>query len=508
MAEQPLLPHQTGAAARRSAPVTALSPHEILSDLRHELRTPINTIVGYSEMWLDDALVRNDASLSRDLGKLLTAGHQLHSLINDILDPSKHDIAGDFDLRGVGVVLRHAFRMPAYAILGYSTMLAENLDPGMAPAAEFLTDLRRIEQETQRLLAQADAVANNGQFPSGEVFVASEMLLEQMESVMAKFRAASPSRAALTVTQGKILIVEDDAANGDVLARQLKRLGYTVTIAQDGVSALEMIAGQEFDLVLLDILMPVMSGIEMLKSLRCAFNITDLPVIMVTARDESDQIVRALECGANDYVTKPFTLPVVTARIRTQLLLKYVAREQEMANRKLEALALLDALTQVANRRCFDQTFDREWRRAQRNNTPLSLIMLDIDCFKRYNDTCGHEAGDAVLCRVAATVSQSVARGGDMTFRYGGEEFVVLLPGCLADGARMIAERIRAGIYSAEIPHPASSVAPYVTVSVGAATVIDTNAMKPTELFHCADQAMYLAKSCGRNCVYHADGDE
>jgi diguanylate cyclase (GGDEF)-like protein len=284
----------------------------------------------------------------------------------------------------------------------------------------------------------------------------------------------------------------------------MRSLGYYVSAAPEGVTALDYLARREFDLVLLDVVMPLMSGVEVLKCIRCTYSVTDLPVIMITARDESDDIVHALESGANDYLTKPFALPVVSARVRTQLMLKRMVGELEKANLKLETLSLRDALTQVANRRSFDESFEREKRRVQRNGRSLTLLILDIDYFKKYNDTYGHKAGDVTLRRVAETIVESLGRASDMAFRYGGEEFVALLPHCDEKGARIVAERIRTAIERLAIPHAGSSAGPCLTVSIGAATTASSSDEELAALFDNADGMLYRAKDEGRNrvCYY------
>lgn len=477
-----------------------LTSPEMLSILRHELRTPINAIIGYSEMWLEEDSVKETPSIHADIEKMLQAGRQLQSLVSDILDPARFDLSAGLDVRGLGVVLRHAFRMPACAVLGYNTVLAESAD--VASRIQLHADLGRIEAATHDLLAQAEALATSGRLPERrQGRDPAAPLHDHVRAMATRFRSAGRQRAMLpAVESGRILVVDDNEYNSDPLSRGLQRLGYSVAVASDGITALRLIEQQDFDLVLLDVVMPVMNGLEVLKCLRCTYSVTALPVIMITARDEIDDIVLALENGANDYLAKPFALPVVVARVRTQLLLKQMIGELEHANHKLETLSLRDELTQLANRRSFDDAFSREKRRAQREGKPLSLALVDIDYFKNYNDTFGHEAGDATLRRVANAIAHSVGRGSDVAFRYGGEEFAVLLPDTDAEGALRVAERIRETVECLAIPS-AGSAAACVTVSIGVATAMPSSAEQLATLFEHADQALYRAKSEGRNSV-------
>ena len=287
----------------------------------------------------------------------------------------------------------------------------------------------------------------------------------------------------------------------DVLTRRLERLGYTVTAAADGRQALELIARQPFDVVLLDIKMPGLTGFQVLQAIRRIHSVTDLPVVMVTSSDDSDSIVEALQLGANDYVTKPIDFPVALARIRTHLLLRQMVLALEEANQKLERLSFLDGLTNIANRRRFDEFLQIEWRRAVREAAPLSVILADIDFFKAYNDTYGHEAGDEILKKVAGALAATVNRPADLVARYGGEEFIVALPGTDAAGALVLAERLRAAVEALAVAHSTSRAAAHVTISVGVATTIPERGAAPEALVAAADQALYEAKHDGRNRV-------
>jgi diguanylate cyclase (GGDEF)-like protein len=316
-------------------------------------------------------------------------------------------------------------------------------------------------------------------------------------------RGEHERRAALTwhLDQAALLVVDDDEMTRDMLARRLSRVGYTITTAADGSEALELVAGQQFDMVLLDIKMPGLTGFEVLERLRRTHSVSDLPVIMVTSADDSDSIVEALELGANDYLTKPIDFPVALARIRTQLLLRRMFVALEEAKAKLERLSFLDGLTEVANRRRFDEYLQVEWRRAQRAGSPLSVILVDLDSFKSFNDRYGHEAGDEILRRIARTLDQTVNRPADLVARYGGEEFVVVLPGTDADGARLLAERLRTTVEGLEVVHEGSGTSLRVTISLGVATVVPRRDGSPESVVVAADRALYQAKRDGRNRV-------
>lgn len=291
-----------------------------------------------------------------------------------------------------------------------------------------------------------------------------------------------------------VLIVDDTPTNIQVLA-ELLRMEYRVRVAGSGKVAFELIdkLGPP-DIILLDVMMPEMDGYEVCRRLKQAPETKNVPVIFVTAKSDAVDEEYGLNLGAVDYIAKPFHLPIVAARVRNHINLK-------IKTDLLESQAMLDGLTNIPNRRRFDETLESEWKRAQRTGTPLSLIMADIDFFKRYNDNYGHGVGDDCLKKVAKSLANSIDRPSDMVARYGGEEFVVILPGTDAAGAHAIAERFRSHVEKLHIPHEYSDASKYVTVSVGLACVTPNAEMSQTDLLKLADEMLYQAKESGRNRV-------
>lgn len=299
--------------------------------------------------------------------------------------------------------------------------------------------------------------------------------------------------------KGVFLLVDDDPTNRDILLRRLERSGHRVECAGDGHEALALLEKHAFDLVLLDIVMPGMGGLETLRAIREKHTTLQLPVIMVTVHDDSSEIVRALDMGANDYVTKPVDFPVAMARLRTHLLVKRAMDALEEVNERLHRLATIDSLTGIANRRRFDEVLDSEWKRAIRDAQSIAVLMLDVDHFKSFNDTYGHEFGDTVLKQVAATLNNSV-RPGDFVARYGGEEFAVVLPSTDASAALAVAERMRRAVELAELEHQGKKSG-RVTISIGVASSVARREAAPQPLIAQADGALYAAKHAGRNAV-------
>lgn len=294
----------------------------------------------------------------------------------------------------------------------------------------------------------------------------------------------------------KILVVDDIPSNVHVLSRILKD-DYDIYFATDGEKALDLVQLRMPDLVLLDIMMPGMDGFEVCSRIKSDPATHDIPVIFISAKSEVEDETHGLEVGAIDFITKPISPPIVKARVRNHLLLK---RQTDL----LRSLSFLDGLTGIANRRRFDDTMAREWRRCARSHLPLSLVILDVDHFKAYNDHYGHQAGDECLRVVAEVLSDHVRRPSDLVARYGGEEFVCLLPETYGVGATRVAEGFRAGVAERRIPHVQSPVAPYVTISLGVATVIPSPDGTPEQLAEMADQLLYRAKRTGRNRVQDA----
>ncbi|NWH05915.1 diguanylate cyclase [Desulfobacter latus] len=293
----------------------------------------------------------------------------------------------------------------------------------------------------------------------------------------------------------RILIVDDERYNIKVLS-ELLREEYKIMAAKSGEMALNAVHGPNPpDLILLDVMMPGLTGYEVCRKLKADPRTMHIPVIFVTALDATDEEAKGFELGAVDYIFKPFKPVIVKARVRTHIHLK---RKTDL----LDRLAFIDGLTEISNRRSFDITLEKELRRIARSGAFLSLILADIDFFKKYNDYHGHAQGDTCLRRVAKAVADCASRAADFPARYGGEEFAVILPGTDLDGAITIAEKIRTTVAELNIRHAASTIAGHVTLSLGVATVSGSQEISPVNLIMAADDFLYQAKKSGRNTVF------
>ncbi len=311
-----------------------------------------------------------------------------------------------------------------------------------------------------------------------------------------------------TDRQPKILVVDDISLNVELLRTYLKSSGYAVYEAYDGEEALDMVVKNEPDLILLDIMMPKINGFEVCKRLKSDLKTQFIPIVMVTALQSIEDKVQGIEAGADDFITKPFNKTELLARVKSLLRIKFLHDELEKkikqldeAQKRSQQLAITDGLTGLFNYRYFKEQLAHEINRASRHTLTLSLIMIDIDYFKFYNDTNGHPAGDKVLKQIAKVILNNV-RKIDIAARYGGEEFVVILPETSPESAKIVTEKIRKLVEEEKILHEKKQPNGGLTISLGLASYPnDTD--NGEKLISIADQRLYKAKQGGRNIVVY-----
>jgi diguanylate cyclase (GGDEF)-like protein len=295
--------------------------------------------------------------------------------------------------------------------------------------------------------------------------------------------------------QNSILIIDDEKSNITALTSILN-VEYKVYAVRDSREALVTAEEDMPDVILLDIIMPDLDGYEVLAGLKSSEKTRDIPVIFITGLDSTEAEEKGLALGAADYISKPFHSPIVKLRVHNQIKML----EQY---RMIERLSMLDQLTELPNRRNFEARLRSEWGRAMREQMPISMLMIDIDKFKNYNDTYGHQQGDAALVAVAKTLPEALRRPSDFAARWGGEEFIVLLPNTDQKGALDVAEHLRKLIEELDIPAPDDLITK-VTLSVGIKTQTQDPDCTIDKFLMDADEALYEAKNTGRNriCVY------
>ena len=290
-----------------------------------------------------------------------------------------------------------------------------------------------------------------------------------------------------------ILVIDDDPAMAGFLAFMLNDKGQIIS-ATSGESGLGRARVSRPDLILLDVSMEGMDGFEVCRQLKADPVTSSIPVLFVTAGDDEEIEVHALELGAADFIVKPLRPAIVRARVETQLALrKHIVAMEQLAN--------VDGLTQLYNRRYFDQTLEVEMARHRRQKQFLALALIDVDHFKHYNDTLGHQCGDDCLREIGKLLAACTRRPGEMAARYGGEEFVVIIPDCSPGAAVHYGERLCAKVAQLALSHPSSRHG-MVTVSLGVVSVIPDSVITARTLLEAADQALYQAKNQGRNrCI-------
>lgn len=316
-----------------------------------------------------------------------------------------------------------------------------------------------------------------------------------------------------------ILIVDDIPENLFILESILESLDLNIVKAASGNEALGLLLEYDFALVLLDVQMPDMDGFKTAELMRGSESTRHIPIIFVTAINKNQKCMfKGYEIGAVDYLFKPIDPLILKSKVKVFIELqkqKQLLEEQKRVleekvnelsllqelNYELEHISTIDVLTGVSNRRSFETTIQTEWERAIRRNIPLSLIMIDIDHFKAFNDYYGHQVGDKCIRQVAKSIASSVRRPGDFVARYGGEEFVVILPETDKEGAFTVAERIRNSVEALAIKHGSSCVFEYVTISLGISTLFPEKYHSAEELIRRADRSLFQAKYFGRNRV-------
>jgi len=295
-----------------------------------------------------------------------------------------------------------------------------------------------------------------------------------------------------------IAIVDDDAAIRRLVRLYLRRAGFDVLECTTGDEARTALTTEPWDLAILDRRLPDMDGLALAQELKAKTDLRTRYVIMLTGDDEQEDKVEGLELGADDYITKPFQYPELLARIRAGKRIVDLQKELLETNKRLELLSITDGLTKLHNHRFFQDELARAFEESQRYQRPLSLAMIDIDFFKKFNDTYGHAVGDDVL-KFAAKLYKSSVRSTDLVARYGGEEFAVMMPETALEDGIAFAEKIRHMVESS--PMETQIGALHVTISIGVASVPHSRIHSAKELIVAADKALYRAKKNGRNQV-------
>jgi two-component system cell cycle response regulator len=297
-----------------------------------------------------------------------------------------------------------------------------------------------------------------------------------------------------------VLVIDDSEKIRGEIMRILREVALfdDYREARDGIEGFKSLSSAKADLIICDLEMPRMDGFKFISLVNSRQDLRDIPIILLTGREDRDLKIKGLEQGACDYVTKPFDAGELVARVKVQLKIKFLQDELKRSNELLKQLSNTDPLTKLHNRRHLTEVLGKEIQRAERQKAFLTFIILDIDHFKRVNDTYGHQNGDVVLVALAEAI-QSGLRAYDLAARYGGEEFVLVLPGTSLAGGVTVAERLRGAVQGLTFAPPLESLA--VTASLGVATFPSSLVDSIDSLIRQADEALYRAKQNGRNRV-------
>lgn len=294
--------------------------------------------------------------------------------------------------------------------------------------------------------------------------------------------------------KARILVIDDDISIIKLVVATLKD-DFDVVFAKDSSKAQSLLATDTvFDLILLDVNLPELGGFELCHLIKQMPARQEIPVIFVTSRSSVDDKIKGFELGAVDFVTKPIEYPILKARVRTHVTL----RQQK---EQLRALSLTDPLTNLPNKRAYLQTFQAEFNEARQQNESLGLIVLDVDHFKAYNDNYGHDEGDRCLKRLAKILQRSMMHSSETAFRYGGEEFTIVVPRASQDIINNLAQRVIDNLKTESLPHAWSNCADYLTVSMGAFVGNVREFEQASDIFEIADKKLYQAKQNGRACL-------
>ena len=306
----------------------------------------------------------------------------------------------------------------------------------------------------------------------------------------------------------RILVVDDVPDNVEILDARLSSRGYAIVTAATGEEALDRVKEEPPHLILLDVMMPGLDGHQVARRIKDDETLPFIPIILVTALNEAEDVVQGLESGADDYISKPYNFRELEARVRAMLRIKFLQdeldlknRELELANKRLKKLSITDGLTELFNHRHVHQLLHDEFERSARTGEAVAVAMMDLDRFKNINDTYGHPTGDVILYETARIIKET-AREIDMPGRYGGEEFIAILPGTEEEAAAHFAERVRQAVEGYVFRDGATEIR--MTVSCGVASFPAPGVDAPEALLKAADEALYQAKHGGRNQVVRA----
>ncbi len=470
----------------------------LLTQIKQDFTTPVDAIADYINLILESS-VNYDEEIIDEFQNIKKSAKVLRlnffDAFKDYAEQKNKTISTDEEAS----VLRHDLRTPLNGIIGYSEILLEDFEDDVS--ADHVEDLNKIVQ----LAKEVESVISNFVEFLRHGFSAAkqdEDISTGAESVFSSLgKIDSEIIINESISNSKILIVDDNKTNCDVLERRLKSKKFDCTVAMSGKEALKLISQVDYDLILLDVLMPEINGLEVLMETRKKYDLDKLPVIMVSSFDDVESISKCLLLGANDYLPKPLNSTILLAKVAATLERKILREREKELLSELHYQAITDELTQIPNRRYVFDSLEKSFSQIlNENKEHFAVVILDIDHFKNVNDTYGHAAGDEII-KAVSKISTDIVSSPNLFGRIGGEEFLGIIHNSSETYLREICEKIRTSVEELETLFDNQNIK--VTISGGCAFTNECS--NTSDLINKADERLYSAKKNGRNRFYFSE---